>query len=91
MIDRGFKPDWASPPGDTIMDLMVEEGIDDISLSILLGVDVEELRLLLEGKLPITEDLAQLLAHVLGSTEGFWLRREANYRKRAIKLSESDL
>ena len=60
---------------------MAETGMDEICLTILLGVELEDTRLLLEGKLPITEDLAPLLEKFLGSTADFWLRREANYRK----------
>jgi plasmid maintenance system antidote protein VapI len=42
----------------------------------------EHVRLLIDGKESITEDMAERLAQALGGTPGFWLRREAGYRER---------
>ena len=75
-----FDSDWASPPGDTITDLLEER---DWSLEFLaekLNLTEEQARDLLVGKLAITPELALQLEQVLGSTAAFWLNREAQYR-----------
>lgn len=75
-----FDSDWASPPGDTITDLLEER---DWSLEFLaekLNLTEEQARDLLVGKLAITPELALQLEQVLGSTAEFWLNREAQYR-----------
>ena len=38
MVTQDFQPDWVSPPGDTIIDLMDEHGISDEELSKKIGL-----------------------------------------------------
>jgi HTH-type transcriptional regulator/antitoxin HigA len=75
-----FTPTWISPPGETIADLIKEEGWSQADLARRLGYTLKDLGLLIDGKAPITEETALKLENVLGSTAGFWLRREALYR-----------
>lgn len=41
-----------------------------------------DVRQLINGKATITEDTTSRLERVLGSTAGFWLRKEATYGDR---------
>ena len=82
----GFRPDWASPPGDTIADLLEERGWSQAELSRHLGWTPRQVSQLLKGKAPVTEDVAQRLSEVLGSTVGFWLTREAQYRAQRVRV-----
>lgn len=88
MTDRGhvFSPDWVSPPGDTIHDLMTERDWSQAELAHRLGFGLKHLDQLVKGKAPITEDTALRLERVLGSTANFWLNREAKYRERLARL-----
>ena len=81
-FDEPFTPDWVSPPGDTIVDVLEERGWMPADLASRLDCSPEHVRLLIDGKESITEDMAERLAQALGSTPGFWLRREAGYRER---------
>ncbi len=88
MIDqkRNFQPDWVSPPGDTISDLMEERDWNQIELAQRLGFTTKHLNQLIKGKASLSEDAALRLERVLGSTARFWLNREAIYRERLARL-----
>ena len=87
MIDqnRAFQPDWISPPGSTISDLMEERDWNQIELAKRLGFTPKHLNQLIKGKASLTEDAAFRLERVLGSTAKFWLNREAMYRERLAR------
>ena len=89
MTDREqtFSPDWASPPGDTIIDLMEERNWSQAELARRLGFSTGYLNQLVKGNISITQDSAQRLERVLGSTAKFWLNREALYRERLAELA----
>lgn len=77
-----FAPDWVSPPGDTIADVLEDRGWTQAELARRLGYTEKHVSQLINGKAAITEDTASRLERVLGSAAGFWLRREATYRER---------
>lgn len=82
MTERNtFQPDWLSPPGDTIADLIEERGWAQSEFAQRTGYTQKHVSLLINGKAPITEDTALKLERVLGSTARFWLTREAQYRE----------
>ena len=82
-----FNPDWASPPGDTIADTINERGWTQVQLANRLGISKKHLNRLIQGKVALTDEMAFRLATVLGSTEQFWLRREAQYRQQLARLT----
>lgn len=86
LADRGaeapFAPDWVSPPGDTILDLLEERGWTQQHLADRLGYSLKHVNQLIKAKVPLTEDAAIRLQNVLGASVGFWLTREAQYRER---------
>jgi len=81
-LDAPFAPDWLAPPGDTIADVLEERGWTQAELARRLGYTEKHVSQLINGKAAITEDTASRLERVLGSTAGFWLRKEATYRER---------
>jgi len=81
-----FAPDWVSPPGETILDLIEERGWTQAELAVRLGYSVKHVNLLVNGKVSLSEDAALKLERVLGSTVGFWLNREAKYREHSARL-----
>ena len=86
-----FTPDWISPPGETIADLIEEREWTQLDLAKRLGSSKKTCDRLISGKSPITEETAIKLESVLGSSANFWLSREAQYRaKLAQKESEAD-
>lgn len=85
-----FAPDWASPPGDTILDLIEERGWTQIELADRLGYTEKHVSLLINGKVALTVDAALRLERVLGSSLDFWLNREANYQKHQARLADAE-
>ena len=76
-----FEPDWVSPPGDTIADILEERGWRQDEFAERVGYTPKHASLLISGKAPITEETAFRLERALGGTVSFWLSREAQYRK----------
>lgn len=85
-----FQPDWVSPPGDTISDLLEERGWTQAELANRTGFTTKHINLLITGKAAITEETALKLERVLGSTAQFWLRREAQYREALARNEENE-
>ncbi len=81
-----FAPDWASPPGDTIQDLMEERDWNQAELAQRLGSSAKHINQLIKGKVPLSYDMALKLERVLGSTLNFWMNRETNYREHIARL-----
>jgi HTH-type transcriptional regulator / antitoxin HigA len=82
-----FNPDWVSPPGDTIADLLEERDLTQAQLAEQLDRTAAQIQQLLDGELAIDESTARKLAEILGSTEEFWLKSERLYRSRLAKLA----
>jgi len=83
-----FAPDWVSPPGDTILDLLEERGWKQTELATRTGYTTKHISLLINGKAPITNDTAIKLERVVGGTARFWLTREAQYREMLVRIVE---
>jgi HTH-type transcriptional regulator/antitoxin HigA len=75
-----FTPDWASPPGDTIRDMLRAQGLSTRWLATRIGHPHGMICSLLAGTDPLSEELAADLAVVIGGTKEFWVTREAQYR-----------
>ncbi|MFA5241286.1 MAG: ImmA/IrrE family metallo-endopeptidase [Sulfuricella sp.] len=85
-----FAPDWVSPPGDTLLDIIEERDWTQAELAQRLGYTTKHVNQLIKGKVPLTEDAAIRLERVVGSTVGFWLAREAKYRERCARLEAAE-
>lgn len=81
-----FKPDWVSPPSDTIMDLLEEKGWTQKELAIRLGYTGKHLSQLISGKVSLSIDAAARLERVLGGSVEFWMNREANYQRHKTRI-----
>ena len=88
--DVSFTPQWVSPPGDTIVDAIEERDWTQAQLAERLGYTEKHVSLLINAKVPITEESAQKLSRVIGSTPEFWLRREAQYRAQLVQIEERE-
>lgn len=82
MSDRNeFKPDWVSPPGDTILEILEERKISLSELMDRLEIPIYDVFYLIKGKISITEEIARKLVKFLGGSKQFWMNREAQYRE----------
>ena len=88
MIDLNQLPDWVSPPGDTILDALEEKGWTQSELADRTGYTRKHINQLIKGNAPINEETALKLERALGSSAGFWLNREAQYRELLARQQE---
>jgi HTH-type transcriptional regulator / antitoxin HigA len=88
--DREFAPDWVSPPGDTIVDLLEERGWSQNELADRLGYSPKHVSQLVKGHVSLTEEAAVRLHTVLGGSVGFWLAREAQYKEQLALREEKE-
>lgn len=89
-LRASFVPSWASPPGESILDIAEERGWTQAELARRLGYTEKHVSQLVNGKVPVTIEAAMRLERVVGGTVDFWLRREANYQKHKARLKETE-
>lgn len=80
-LNAPFNPDWVSPPGDTIRDILDEKMLTTTGFILKTGLHSEQAERLLRGEEPLTEEIAQILERTIGGPAAFWIRREALYRQ----------
>lgn len=78
---REFMPQWASPPGDTIAEVLAARGWTRAEFAARLNQPTEMVDDLLTGGIPITVGLAQRLSVVIGATAAFWMARDVQYHQ----------
>jgi len=83
-----FRPDWISPPGDSIADLLEERGWSQTSFAERMEYTEKHVSLLINGKVALSEEAAFKLEKVTGIPAGFWLTREAHYREALGRAGE---
>ena len=88
MTSAAAQPDWVSPPGETIEDLLEERGWSQAELALRTGFSRKHVNELVQGRVQITSDCALKLESVLGAPAKFWIQRESQYRE-ALARQES--
>lgn len=76
-----FSPDWVSPPGETIHDLLAERSWTQKEFAERMDVTQKHVGDLVGGRASISADMAERLERTLGAPATFWLNREARYRQ----------
>lgn len=85
-----FLPEWASPPGTTIRDILEERGQSISEFASAMNDTVDHAYHLLSGSAQITNDIADHLAKVFGVSASFWLSRETQFREGLERLVKSE-
>lgn len=85
-----FLPDWVSPPGDTIRDLLEERKQTPSQFAELMGVSTDVAKKLLSGSVPIDNQLADALARIFEVPAQFWHRREHHYREAELRVKRNE-
>lgn len=76
-----YSPDWVSPPGETLAEILEERGMTRSQFGEMLGWSVEDVEQVIEGEKMIDGEIALAFEAVLGISSIFWLNREKNYRE----------
>lgn len=85
-MEGEFRPEWVSPPGTTLREIMELKGLTSESLVEATGIPLRELEEILRGIIPITEVHAAAFEKVSGAPASFWLRREQHYTEDLKRL-----
>ncbi len=85
-----FSPDWASPPGDTMTDILEERNLSLNEFAEMMGQTPEHVNELLHGSAMITIETARKLEGVLGGSAAFWMIRESQYRGDVARIQSQD-
>lgn len=93
--NQPFRPDYVSPPGDTLRDHLAELNLSQAELAARTGLSTKHVNQVIQGLAPITLETAIVLERVIGTPASFWNRREADYREGLLRakptvLSEED-
>ena len=87
---KNLSPDWISPPGDTILDILEERDWTQEDFAKRMGYSAKHISQLINGKVSLTQETAMKLERVIGGTARFWLNREIQYRENLHRLEESE-
>lgn len=75
-----YTPDYVSPPGETLQELLAERQMSQAELARRTGRPDKTINEIIQGKAALTPQTALQLEHVLGIPAGFWNNREQTYR-----------
>lgn len=70
-----FRPNWASPPGDTISRLAAARKVPIHELAERIGFEEDLLFGVMDGRVAISDEIADVLSSELGASRQFWMER----------------
>lgn len=83
-----YKPDYAVPPGATLLETIQEKGMSQAELAQRTGRPLKTINEIIKGKAAITAETALQLERVLGVPASFWNNLERNYREALAVIKE---
>jgi len=85
-----YVPDFVSPPGETLMEILEEHGMSQAELAERTGRPKKTINEIIKGKAAITSETALQLERVLGAPASFWNDREQHYRESLARQAERE-
>lgn len=85
-----YSPDYLSPPGETLEDLLEEQGMTQAELAERTGLSRKTINEIVKGKAPITSDTALQFERVFDVPARFWSIREQQYREGLARQEERE-
>ena len=80
--ENRYAPDWVSPPGETLADILKERGITRNEFANRMRLPEKTINQLIKGKAEITIRIAYKMELALGVPPArFWIDRERLYRE----------
>ena len=88
--NEDFEPDYAIPPGETILESLEALGISREEFSARMSMSTAQTDDLIAGKKELTDEIARHLEAVLDVPAILWLNLEQSYRKTLARLRSAD-
>ncbi|MCS1410407.1 MAG: hypothetical protein M2R45_03599 [Verrucomicrobia subdivision 3 bacterium] len=85
-----FDPDYAVPPGETLLETLEHLGLNQKQLAQRMGRPIKTINDIIKGTAAITEETALQLEKVTDVSARFWNNAEANYRERLAKSKKQE-
>lgn len=76
----------AIPPGMTIKEVLEDRHMSQKELATRMDMSEKHISKLINGEVPLTQDVAMRLERVFGVEASFWNGLEANYREKILKV-----
>lgn len=87
--ENTYSPDWVSPPGETLADILEERNMSQSELAQRMGLPKKTINQLIKGKAEITIRIAYKMELALWIPSArFWIERERLYRKSLANKSQ---
>jgi len=86
--DNQFVPDYASLPGETLLEVIESRGMTQAELAERTGRSKKHINEMIKGKQPILPETALQLERVLGISAAFWNNRQREYGEALARASE---
>jgi addiction module HigA family antidote len=83
-----YEPDYVSPPGETLEELLEERCMTQAELAIRLGYSKKAVNEVIKAKSALTPEFALGLERVFGTPAHFWNRAEQLYREYLARVNE---
>ncbi len=83
-----FQPDYAFPPGDTLLETLESLGLTQKELAKRMGRPLKTINQIIKGTAQIMPETALQLEKVTGVPASFWNNAESNYRERLARLQD---
>jgi addiction module HigA family antidote len=89
-IQNQYTPDYVSPPGETLLEVLEEWGMTQTELAERMGRPKKTINEIINGKAAITAETALQLERVLRIPASFWNNREQQYREYLARAEEQE-
>jgi HTH-type transcriptional regulator / antitoxin HigA len=85
---HAFKPDYAFPPGETLLETLEALGLTQKELAARMGRPLKTINQIIKGTAQIMPETALQLEKVTGVPASFWNNAESNYREHLARLED---
>ncbi|QLE58285.1 helix-turn-helix domain-containing protein [Nostoc sp. TCL26-01] len=89
-IQNQYKPNYVSPPGETLLEVLEERGMSQAELAERTGRPKKTINEIINGKAAIISETALQLERLLNIPASFWNNREQRYREFLARQEEQE-
>lgn len=89
--ELGFRPDYAVPPGETLLEVLDSVSMTQTELASRAGRPRKTINEIIKGKAAITAETALQFEKVLGVPASLWLGLERGYRESLARMDEQKI
>ena len=85
-----FQPNWVSPPGKTIEEILEVRGLSLDAFAIKMNKSADYVINLINGYIEISIEIAKELELILGASSTFWINRDIQYRETLTRIKNEE-